>query len=189
MTRRFRKMLLLRRVLARAVASRTGSIAIDLPGEAVVVATTTMIGIITGGGAIGSGARVQTVLESRRLVLLIAEVVGVIQTDTDRERGATEVVLQARGSTTAIRIERGNQVKIRRRRNVDVKETNHGSTGTLLGLPMPLTQIPTKIELRRTFTFYRKALTIPLHYCPLCAHPYLLSVSLESPRLRSSDVW
>jgi hypothetical protein len=59
-------MLLLRRVLARAVASPTGSTAIDLPGEAVVAATTTMIGIITEGGAIGSGARAQTVLESRR---------------------------------------------------------------------------------------------------------------------------
>jgi hypothetical protein len=60
-------MLLLCHVLAKVVASPTGSIAIDLPGEAVVVATKTMIGIITGGGAIGSGARVQTVLlEIRR---------------------------------------------------------------------------------------------------------------------------
>jgi hypothetical protein len=57
---------LLRHVLAKAVASPTGSTAIDLPEEAVVVATMTMIGIIIGGGAIGSVARVQTVLESRR---------------------------------------------------------------------------------------------------------------------------
>jgi hypothetical protein len=140
-------MLLLRRVLARAVASPTESTAIDLPSEAVVAATTTMIGIITEGGAIGSGARAQTVLESRRSVLPIAEV-GVIQTDTDRERGATEVVLQALGSTTAIRRERGNLV--RPKRNADVSETSLGSTETELGLPMPLTQSQTKIELKRT---------------------------------------
>jgi DNA-binding protein len=158
--KRSRKMPLLRHVLARVVASPTGSTAIDL-GEAVVVATMTMIGIITGGGAIGSGARVQTVLESRRWVLLIAGV-DVIQTDTDRERGVTEVVLQARGSTTAIRIERGNLVKTRPKRNVDVKETSQGSTETELGLLMPLTQNLAKIELRRTLMFYRKALAIPL---------------------------
>jgi hypothetical protein len=59
-------MFLLRHVLAKVVASLTGSTAIVLPGEAVVVATMTRIGIITGGGAIGSGVRVQMVLEIRR---------------------------------------------------------------------------------------------------------------------------
>jgi DNA-binding protein len=110
------------------------------------------------------------------LVLLIAEVVGVIQTDTDRERGATEVVLQARGSTTAIRIEKESLVKILPKRNVDVKEINLGSTGTELGLPMLLTQNPTKIEMRRTLTFYRKALAIPLHRCAIFAYTYVHSL-------------
>jgi hypothetical protein len=43
-----------------------------------------------------------------------------------------------------------------------VKETSQGSTERELGLSMPLTQNPTMMELRRTLTFYRKALAIPL---------------------------
>jgi hypothetical protein len=49
---------------------------------------------------------------------------------------------------TAILRERGNLV--RPKRNADVSETSLGSTETELGLPMPLTQSQTKIELKRT---------------------------------------
>lgn len=156
-TRRSRKRCLLHHAPARAVANLTGSTAIDLLGEAVVAATTTRIGIITERGAIGSGARALTVLEIRRLVLLIAGV-GVIQTDTERGRGVTEVVLLVQESTTAIQIERGNLVKILPKRNDDARRTRRGKTGTEFGLPMPLTQNKKKKEPRRTLTFYRNIL-------------------------------
>lgn len=176
-TRRSRKRCLLHHAPARAVANLTGSTAIDLLGEAVVAATTTRIGIITERGAIGSGARVQTVLEIRRLVLLIAGV-GVIQTDTERGRGVTEVVLLVQESTTAIQIERRNLVKILPKRNVDARRTRRGKTGTEFGLPMPLTQNKKKEEPRRTLTFYRNILLSATF--TFCTYGYPLSCSFFS---------
>jgi hypothetical protein len=57
-----------------------------------------------------------------------------------------------------------------------VKEINLGSTGTELSLPMLLTQNPTKIEMRRTLTFYRKLLLSRYIDVLLLAYTYVHSL-------------
>jgi hypothetical protein len=65
----------------------------------------TMIGIITGVRSIASGARVQTVLETRRQVLLIAGVDGIRPTPIEKEE-PQKSFSKLGGAMTAIQIEK-----------------------------------------------------------------------------------